>query len=87
VLAYDEGLEGGDTVLASAVWRNLYTMDEKVGIDQLAKMVEYIRCNCHEVFEQVSDEELMNGQVHFILPHDKINDTQVKLDITQQVNE
>ncbi|KIW77435.1 hypothetical protein Z517_09881 [Fonsecaea pedrosoi CBS 271.37] len=41
--SYDEGLIKGDTVLASAVWRNLYRADEQVDWEKVSLVVAYLR--------------------------------------------
>jgi hypothetical protein len=43
VLAYDEGYESGDGILASALWRNLFTLSDTMEPDQLNRVVHYIR--------------------------------------------
>lgn len=41
--AYDEALIKGDTVLATAVWRNVFKADENVDVEALAMIVSYLR--------------------------------------------
>lgn len=41
--AYDEGLVKGDTVLASAIWRNLFKGDENVDWERVGKVLCYMR--------------------------------------------
>ncbi|KAI9341362.1 ubiquinol-cytochrome C chaperone-domain-containing protein [Obelidium mucronatum] len=44
ILAYDEGLAlGGDAVLASALWRNVFQATDGVSAQKLLEMVEYVR--------------------------------------------
>ncbi|KAJ3080216.1 hypothetical protein BCR33DRAFT_679467 [Rhizoclosmatium globosum] len=44
ILAYDEGLAlGGDAILASALWRNVFQAADDVSAQDLKKMVEYVR--------------------------------------------
>lgn len=47
VLAYDEGYESNDCIFASALWRNLFTMDQNIEPFQLNKMVQYVRGQMH----------------------------------------
>lgn len=41
--AYDEGMVGGDAVLAAAVWRNLWKADENVDWEKVAMVVAFMR--------------------------------------------
>ena len=67
VLAYDEGLESDDAVLASAFWRNMYGMSDQVGLTELEKMVEYVRWQVHSVWN-VPVEDLLRGDWELRLP-------------------
>ncbi|TAQ87717.1 hypothetical protein B7494_g3949 [Chlorociboria aeruginascens] len=40
IAAYDEGIIKGDTVLAAAVWRNMFKADENVDVRHLAQITE-----------------------------------------------
>ncbi|KAI5926598.1 thiolase-like protein [Camillea tinctor] len=57
VVAYDEGVAKGDTVLASAVWRNVYKAREDVDVRALAAIVSWMRL-CLKMLDQMSDEAL-----------------------------
>jgi len=41
--AYDQGIVGGDAVLAGAVWRNIWKADEDVDWEKVAMVVAFIR--------------------------------------------
>ncbi|KAI1630851.1 hypothetical protein F4809DRAFT_228556 [Biscogniauxia mediterranea] len=57
VVAYDEGVAKGDTVLASAVWRNVFKAREDVDVRALAAIVSWMRL-CLKMLDQMADEAL-----------------------------
>lgn len=57
IAAYDEGVIKGDTVLASAVWRNIYKAKEDVDVRALAAIVSWMRL-CLKMLDQIPDESL-----------------------------
>ncbi|KAI0603045.1 hypothetical protein F4775DRAFT_9868 [Biscogniauxia sp. FL1348] len=57
VVAYDEGVAKGDTVLASAVWRNVFKAREDVDVRALAAIVSWMRL-CLKMLDQMTDEAL-----------------------------
>jgi cytochrome b pre-mRNA-processing protein 3 len=50
-IAYDEGYETGDPVLASALWRNAYSMDKSVRPKNLAYLTYYTRFQMQNVMK------------------------------------
>lgn len=65
--AYDEGLVKGDAVLASAVWRNIFSGDENVDAVAVATVVSYIKRNL-KALDRVHDTEIASGQLSFSDP-------------------
>ncbi|KAI1502755.1 ubiquinol-cytochrome C chaperone-domain-containing protein [Biscogniauxia marginata] len=57
VVAYDEGVVKGDTVLASAVWRNIFKAREDADVRMLAAIVSWMRL-CLKMLDQMPDEAL-----------------------------
>lgn len=43
VLSYDEGVMKGDTILAAAIWRNLFQGRESVDVDKLVLVTSWMR--------------------------------------------
>lgn len=66
-LAYDEGYEGSDALLASALWRNIFSMDEQVDPQRLHDLVRYVRFQTGRVFK-IPEEKLVMGEVKWSLP-------------------
>lgn len=62
VLAYDEGFDTNDAILASAIWRNIYTMNEDVRPVQLENMVGYVRQQMSNLYKQDA-ENLFKGRI------------------------
>jgi cytochrome b pre-mRNA-processing protein 3 len=62
--AYDEGLLKGDSVLAAAVWRNVFKAGEEVDLRGVACVVGYLRSELRGV-EGLGDGEVMRGEVEF----------------------
>ena len=54
--SYDEGLVKGDTVLASALWRNLFRADENVDWEKVALVVAFLRRTVRTVGSMSMDE-------------------------------
>lgn len=65
--AYDEGLAKGDAVLASAVWRNVFSGDENVDASAVATVVSYIKKNLKDL-DRLPDSEIATGEVSFSDP-------------------
>lgn len=65
VFSYDEALLGGDTVLASALWRNLYAQSAAVELTVLAHLVQYVRANLY-VLARMSDVDFASGLFKFL---------------------
>jgi cytochrome b pre-mRNA-processing protein 3 len=61
-LAMDEGFEGGDAMLASALWRNVFLMDEAIETEKLVKMADYVRKQMSYV-HSLSVEDLLENRV------------------------
>ncbi|KAI0883608.1 ubiquinol-cytochrome C chaperone-domain-containing protein [Annulohypoxylon maeteangense] len=57
IAAYDEGVVKGDSVLASAVWRNVYKARDDVDVRALAAIVSWMRL-CLKMLDQIPDESL-----------------------------
>ncbi|ORY69702.1 ubiquinol-cytochrome C chaperone-domain-containing protein [Pseudomassariella vexata] len=57
IAAYDEGIIKSDTVLAAAVWRNIYKAREDVDVRSLASIVSWMRL-CLKMLDQMPDEAL-----------------------------
>jgi cytochrome b pre-mRNA-processing protein 3 len=62
--AYDEGVYQGDTVLAAAVWRNLFKADDDVDARNLAQVVSYMRHALRD-FDDLEDERLWTGELNW----------------------
>lgn len=67
VFAYDEGFFAGDTVLAGALWRNLWDSKENVDMAHIEQLIHYIRAQLY-VFERMSDIDFAAGRVLFLDP-------------------
>lgn len=65
--AYDEGLCKGDAVLATALWRNVFAVDEEVDLRGLACVVGYVRRTLRAL-EMIKDVEVASGLVRFAEP-------------------
>lgn len=48
-IGYDEGMQSDDIVLAGALWRRMYQMEE-ADPEHLEKLVKYIRKNVSNIF-------------------------------------
>ncbi|KAI1102846.1 ubiquinol-cytochrome C chaperone-domain-containing protein [Jackrogersella minutella] len=65
IAAYDEGVIKGDSVLAAAVWRNVFKAREDMDMRALAAVVSWMRrCLC--LLDQVSDEILLTQSPHVL---------------------
>lgn len=64
LLSYDEGLVKGDAVMAGAVWRNLFRGDERTDVEDIARVVAFIRKELRSV-DKLSDEKLASAEVRF----------------------
>lgn len=56
LIAYDEGLQSDDKILAAALWRRMYQQKD-VDFDILEDLVEYVRKQIH-VFDNVRREDI-----------------------------
>lgn len=65
VFSYDEALVAGDTVLASALWRNLFEQSDLVDMTAIEHLVKYIRANLY-VLSQMSDSDFAAGLFRFL---------------------
>ncbi|KAK6865120.1 hypothetical protein PG995_001648 [Apiospora arundinis] len=57
--AYDEGVVRGDAVLASAVWRNVFSASADVDVRSVAAVVSWMRL-CLKMLDQMPDEALFS---------------------------
>eukprot|EP01132_Coremiostelium_polycephalum_P007893 gene7893-9712_t len=62
VVSYDEGLFD-DTIMANAIWRNLYGMNENVSATELLSIVKYIRFELNHL-DQLPDVT-SKGEISF----------------------
>ena len=67
-LAYDEGFEHSDAYLASALWRNMFFMDDEVTGRQLALMTFYVRYQMERLFKETSAKQFLNDGFEWTLP-------------------
>lgn len=67
VFAYDEGFFSDDTVLAGAVWRNLFEGKKDVDFAHIEQIVHYIRCQIYAM-DKLSDLDFTQGRFAFIDP-------------------
>ena len=65
IAAYDEGLVRGDTILAAAIWRNIFKSDASVKPRDLAIIVNYVRQSLL-LLDQLEDKLLATGE--FVFP-------------------
>ncbi|GMM52609.1 Cbp3 protein [Starmerella bacillaris] len=65
VFSYDEAILGGDTVLASALWRNLYAQSDVVDLTVLEHLVQYVRANLY-ILGNMSDTDFAGGLFQFL---------------------
>lgn len=78
VFSYDEALTGGDTILASALWRNLFEQSDLVDLTILDHLVHYIRANLY-ILSQMSDSDFAAGLFRFLdvrLTYEPLNEGQ-----------
>lgn len=62
---YDEGIaKKNDAVLATAVWRNIFSADENTDLRMLGIVVSYLR-GVLKGLDRMDDEGVMNGEVVF----------------------
>lgn len=67
VFAYDEGFVSDDTVLAGAVWRNMFEGRTDVDISEIEQIVHYIRAQLYAL-DKISDKDFTQGRFSFIDP-------------------
>ncbi len=65
--AYDEALCKEDSVLAMALWRNMYGGGANTPLSCLASMAAYVRNNV-AVLEQLTDQQVLHGKIDFEKP-------------------
>jgi cytochrome b pre-mRNA-processing protein 3 len=68
--AYDEGLAKGDTVLAAAVWRNVFKANEDVDVKTLAQIVSYMR-RALKGLDFMEDDKVQRAGLQFGTPQDE----------------
>ena len=61
---YDEGLIKGDTVLATAVWRNIFKAEEDLDFRGLGEVVSYMR-GVLKGLDGMQDDAIAGGEVVF----------------------
>lgn len=91
LVSYDEGLMKGDAVLASAVWRNVFSGKDDVDPVKLAMVVAWLR---REVARVSSEEDAMSwsrfgglqGEEHVVLMKSHYMDKPLSLDPTTKGN-
>ncbi|XP_065652462.1 ubiquinol-cytochrome-c reductase complex assembly factor 1 isoform X3 [Hydra vulgaris] len=66
IIAFDEALLSHDTVLASALWRNLFAEKSKSDPENIALLVEYIRKQIHHLESLDSEALLNNGEINWL---------------------
>lgn len=75
---YDEGLgTGEDAVLATALWRNIFSADEDVDLRLLGAVVSYTR-GVLAGLEQMEDDALVTGEVAFGNPSSQLKEVLVQ---------
>jgi cytochrome b pre-mRNA-processing protein 3 len=67
IFSYDEGFYLGDTVLAGAIWRNLFDSKRDVDMTHVEQMVHYVRAQLY-VLDRISDRDFASGRFSFIDP-------------------
>jgi len=66
LFAYDEGLHKDDTVLASAVWRNLFhSTKNTASAENVALLVEYIRREVRALDDITGEQIMETGDISF----------------------
>lgn len=63
-IALDEGLLCDDTVLATALWRNMFYNKKSTDAEALGRLVEYVRKNVQHL-ESLSADDLLYGDANF----------------------
>ena len=67
IAAYDEGFMRGDTVLAAAIWRNVFKGDASTKPRDLAIVVSHVR-KMLWLLDRLNDENLSIGKISFTEP-------------------
>lgn len=78
IFAYDEALVEGDTVMAGALWRNVFQAKEDVSLQQLEQLTHYVRVQLY-LLDKLSDDDFTHARFKFIQPWGRY-DTQVVRD-------
>ncbi|BFZ56545.1 Serine carboxypeptidase 3 [Savitreella phatthalungensis] len=65
--AYDEALNQDDTVLAAAIWRNVFSAQEDPDPAAIALVVKHVRKNLY-MLEKLTDEQMLKAQYEFQAP-------------------
>lgn len=63
-IALDEGLLCDDTVLATALWRNMFYNKKRTDAEALGRLVEYVRKNIQHL-ETLPADDLLYGNANF----------------------
>ncbi|CCX05643.1 ubiquinol-cytochrome C chaperone-domain-containing protein [Pyronema domesticum] len=69
--AFDEGLVKGDAVMATAIWRNVFSAQEDVDLEVLATVTSYVRRAVSKL-SMVDDDVVLTGRVKFGMPTDEL---------------
>lgn len=65
-LAYSEGLSENDAMLASALFRNMYSStNDTVSVQDLYKCVKYVRGQLNYM-EALSSSDILDGKIDFL---------------------
>ncbi|ANB11143.1 Cbp3p [Sugiyamaella lignohabitans] len=67
IFAYDEGFYSDDTVLAGALWRNLFESKKDIDMTHIEQLVHYVRTQLY-VLDRMSDLDFAAGRFQFIDP-------------------
>lgn len=67
VFSYDEAMLGGDTVLAGAIWRNLFEQSDVADPTIIEHIVQYVRAQLY-VLDMISDRDFAAGRFQFLDP-------------------
>lgn len=63
-LAFEEGASRHDSILASAVWRNVFNMHPDTPSAAIADVVRYIRAQMHHL-HHLKTEDIVQGHFDF----------------------
>lgn len=78
-LSFDVGMITSDVSLGEAIWRNVFNGNPEMDMEELAKLVHYVR-KTQQVWMEETDEALTNAEIHFLDPPFELpEDEKVKL--------